>query len=168
MFVCFWYDPYPLNAHGLGLCHFFISKVNREISVCVVGGQFAISIHQIVHGLAPPPVQNQYVIQGMGGRCSVSEDATGVVRVVSSDASQPVNLYSVNHRLTSTWFVPLSLVGTWFVPLLVCDHSQGVYFPSKRRRSFSGFIPTNKQTNKQNMPLCVCLCACACQKRVMK
>jgi len=46
--------------------------------VCVVGGQFAMSIHQIVHGLAPPPVQNQYVIQGMGGRCSVAEGATGV------------------------------------------------------------------------------------------
>jgi len=139
------------------------SSCNRY--VCAYAKPF---IYQTVNGFAPAPVQNQYVIQGMGGRCSVSEDATGVVRVVSSDASQPVNLYSVNHRLTSTWFVPLSLVGTWFVPLLVCDHSQGVYFPPKRRRSFSGFLPTNKQTNKQNMPLCVCLCACACQKRVMK
>jgi len=36
---------------------------------------------------------------------------------------------SVDHRLTSTWFVPLSLVCMWCVPLLVCDHSQGVYFP---------------------------------------
>ena len=47
----------------------------------------------------------------------------------SRDASQPVNLYSVNHRLTRTWCVPLSLVRTWFVPPPVCDHSQGVYFP---------------------------------------
>ena len=75
-------------------------------------------------GFTPPSVQNQYVIQGMGGRCSVDEDALGVVRVVSRDASQPVNLLSVNHRLTSAWFVPLSLVRTWFVPLPVCDHSQ--------------------------------------------
>jgi len=35
-----------------------------------------ISIHQIVHGLIPPPVQYQYVIQGMGGRRSVAEDAS--------------------------------------------------------------------------------------------
>jgi len=32
---------------------------------------------------------------------------------------------SVNHRVTRTWFVPLSLVCTWFVPLPVWDHSQG-------------------------------------------
>jgi len=36
---------------------------------------------------------------------------------------------SVNHRLTSTWSVPLSLVRTWFVSLSVCDHSKGVDFP---------------------------------------
>ena len=47
----------------------------------------------------------------------------------SRDARQPVNLESVNNRLTRTWSVLLFLVRTWFVPLLVCDHSQGVYFP---------------------------------------
>jgi len=40
-----------------------------------VGGQFVISIHQIVHGFTPLAVQNQYVVQGMGGRLSVAEDA---------------------------------------------------------------------------------------------
>jgi len=47
---------------------------------------------QIVHGFTPSPVQNQYVKQGMVERCLVAEDATGVVRVVSRDAIQPVNL----------------------------------------------------------------------------
>jgi len=47
---------------------------------------------------------------------------------VISNASQPVNLQRVNHTLTSTWSVPLSLIRTWFVPLPVCDHSQGIYF----------------------------------------
>jgi len=47
------------------------------------------------------------------------------------------------------YVVPLSLVRTWFVPLPMCDHSQGVYFPPNTGEcSFSGFIPTNKQTNK--------------------
>ena len=58
----------------------------------------------------------------------------------------------VNHRLTRTWFVPLSLVCTWFVPLPLCDHSQGVYLPPNRRRSKVFrilFQQTNKQTNKQ-------------------
>jgi len=59
---------------------------------CFVGRQFAISIHQIAQGFTPPPVQNQYVKQGTGGYRSVVEDATIVVFVVSSDASQPVNL----------------------------------------------------------------------------
>ena len=36
--------------------------------------------------------QNQYVIQGMGGRRLVAEDAIDVVTVVFRDASQPVNL----------------------------------------------------------------------------
>jgi len=99
----------------------------------------------------PSPVQKQYVIQGMEGRCLVAGDATDVVFVVFRDASQPVNL-SVNHRLTCTWFVPLSLGCTWFVPLPVCDHSYGVYFPPNRRRSLVFgvlFQQTNKQTNKQ-------------------
>ena len=55
---------------------------------------------------------------------------------------------SVNHRLTSTWFVTLSLVRTWCVPLPVCDHSQGVYFPPNRRRSIV-FRVLFQQTNKQ-------------------
>jgi len=59
----------------------------------------------------------------------------------------------VNHGLTSTWFVLLSLVCTSrFVPLPVCDHSQGVYSPPNRRRSIvfrDLFQQTNKQTNKQ-------------------
>jgi len=43
---------------------------------CSIPGQFAITIHQIAqaHGFTPPPVQTQYVIQGMGGRCLVAED----------------------------------------------------------------------------------------------
>jgi len=44
-----------------------------------VDGQFAITVHQIVHGFTPPPVQNQYVMQGMGGRLSVEEDAFCIV-----------------------------------------------------------------------------------------
>jgi len=49
------------------------------------------------------------------------------------------------------WSVPLSLVCTWVVPLPVCDHSQGVYFSPTQEAEyiFSGFILTNKQTNKQ-------------------
>jgi len=68
----------------------------------------------------------------------------------SSNASQPVNLQSVNHNLTNTWSVPLSLVRKWFVPLPVCDHSQGVFFPPNTRGGimFFGFY-TNKQTNKR-------------------
>ena len=53
--------------------------------VYCVSGQFAISIHQMVHGFTSPPVQNQYVKQGMGGRRSVAEDATGVVLVASPE-----------------------------------------------------------------------------------
>jgi len=49
------------------------------------------------------------------------------------------------------------LVCTWFVPLPLCDHSQGVYFPSQhRRRSIVFrvlFQETNKQTNKPMMLL---------------
>jgi len=66
----------------------------------------------------------------------------------SSDACQPVNLYSVNHRLTRTWFVPLSLARTWFVPLSACDHSQGVSLPQHRRWSIV-FRVLFQQTNKQ-------------------
>jgi len=40
-------------------------------------------LHQIVHGFTPTPIKNQYVIQGMGVRCSVAEEATCVVQVVS-------------------------------------------------------------------------------------
>jgi len=47
-----------------------------QVSGSFVSGQFAISIHQIIHGFTPPPVQNQYVIQGMGGHLSVAEDAS--------------------------------------------------------------------------------------------
>ena len=55
--------------------------------------------------------------------------------------------------MTSTWFVPLSLVCTSrFVPLHVCDHSQGVYFPPKRRRSM-GFRVLSQRTNKQKNKL---------------
>jgi len=57
------------------------------LSVALLAGSSRSLIHQIVHGFTPPPVQNQYVIQGMGGRCLVATDATGVVRVVSRDAS---------------------------------------------------------------------------------
>jgi len=32
-------------------------------------------MYQIVHGFTPPPIHNQYVKQGMGGRRSVAEDA---------------------------------------------------------------------------------------------
>jgi len=66
----------------------------------------------------------------------------------SSDASHPVNLYSVNHRLTRTWYVPLSLASTWLVPLSMCDHLH----PSQSQEmvyNFSSFIPTNKQINKR-------------------
>jgi len=45
------------------------------VQICRVGGQFAISVHQIVHDFTPPTVQNQYVKQGMGGRRSVAENA---------------------------------------------------------------------------------------------
>jgi len=35
----------------------------------------------------------------------------------------------------------------------MCDHFTGGFLPSQQEAeySFSGFIPTNKQTNKQNM-----------------
>jgi len=65
-------------------------------------------------------------------------------------------------RLTSTWYVPLSLVRTWFVPLPVCDHSQGFSYcaavlfsgftsllTQETEYIFPGLIPTNKQTNKK-------------------
>jgi len=61
-------------------------------SVALLAGSSRSLIKKIVHGFTPPPVQNQYVIQGMGGRRSVAEDATDVVFVVSRDESQPVNL----------------------------------------------------------------------------
>ena len=71
----------------------------------------------------------------------------------SSDASQPVNLYSANHRLTRKWYVPLSLANTWLVPLSVCDHSQGIYFTSNHKKLSVVlrvlFQQTNKQTSKQ-------------------
>jgi len=38
-----------------------------------------------------------------------------------SDPSQPVNLHGANHRLTRTWYVPLSLatlLSTWFAGFL--------------------------------------------------
>ena len=40
----------------------------------ILDGQFASTIHQIAHDFTPPAVQNQYVIQGMGGRRWVAED----------------------------------------------------------------------------------------------
>jgi len=58
---------------------------------------------------------------------------------------------SDKHGLTRAWSVPLSLVCTWFLPLPVCDHSQGIYFPAKRRWSIVFrilFQQTNKQTNE--------------------
>jgi len=78
-------------------------------------------------------------------------------------AGQGVNQPGVNHRLTSTWFVPLSLVCTSrFVSLPVCDHSQGIYFPPNRRRSIVFrvlFQQTNKSTNKQTyFPNNFCAC----------
>ena len=97
--------------------------------------------------LTPPPVQNQCVIQGIGIRRSVAEDELIVEAANSSDASQPVNLYSVNHRLTRTWFIPLSLVCTCVVPPPVCDHSQGGYFPPNRRQSIV-FRVSLQQKNK--------------------
>jgi len=51
------------------------NKEKRKTYFCCVGGQFAISTHLIVHGLDPPPVQNQYVKQGTGGRRLVAVDA---------------------------------------------------------------------------------------------
>jgi len=76
----------------------------------------------------------------------------------SSDASQPVDLHSVNHRLTSTWFVPLSLVRTWFVPLPVVITPRGfTSLPTQEAEyGFSGFIlkQTNKQT-KKIVPECI-------------
>jgi len=39
--------------------------------------------HQIVHGFTLNPIRNQYVIQGMGVRRSVAEDASDVVSGVS-------------------------------------------------------------------------------------
>ena len=41
---------------------------------CSIPGQFAITIHQIIHSFTPHPVQTQYVLQGMGGRRSVAEN----------------------------------------------------------------------------------------------
>ena len=51
---------------------------SRSQSVLVFWRIVPISIHQIVDGLTPPPVQNQYrdAVQGMGGHCSVTEDAS--------------------------------------------------------------------------------------------
>jgi len=45
----------------------------------------------------------------------------------------------------------LSLVRTWFLSLLVCDHSQGVYFPPNTGGgvSFFGYY-SNKQKKKND------------------
>jgi len=51
-------------------------RIRYVSQVSFVGGQFAISIHQIIHGFTPPPVQKQYVIKGMGGRISVAKEAS--------------------------------------------------------------------------------------------
>ena len=51
----------------------------------------------------------------MGLRRSAVEDAYCMLLRRSGDASQPVNLWGVNHGLTSTWartITPLSLVST--------------------------------------------------------
>ena len=79
----------------------------------------------------------------------MAEDQSRVEAANFSDASQPVNLFCVNHRLTRTWFVPLSSVYTWFVPLPVCAHSQGVYFLPNRGQSIVSRI-LFEQINKQN------------------
>ena len=52
------------------------SKVHCESAVrfVQVDRQFVIPIHQIVHGFTHPPIQKQYVIQGMGERNSMAED----------------------------------------------------------------------------------------------
>jgi len=46
----------------------------------------------VCNGFTPLFVPNQYVIQGMGERRLVAEDATDVIFVISRDTSQPVNL----------------------------------------------------------------------------
>ena len=63
----------------------------------------------------------------------------------------PSTCCSVDHGLTRTWSVLLSLVCTWFAPLPVCDHLQGVYIPPNRRWSTVFrvlFQQTNRQTNE--------------------
>ena len=92
--TCAFYAKWKTEKDCAVLAHFVSVASARLVAVSPLGSTYtiylccreiAISIHQIVHGFTPPPVQNQYVKQGTGGRYSVAEDGTSVVLVISPE-----------------------------------------------------------------------------------
>jgi len=110
------------------------------------------SIHQIVHGFTPPPIQNQYVKQGMGGRRSpVAEDMTGVVLVASPEMRASPSTCRV---LTIDWQVRGLYRCLWYARGL-CLWGFTSLPTQEAKYSFLGIIPTNKKKmEKKKKQMC--------------
>jgi len=105
------YQQFPLTQYVIPYVLFLVLLCCREV---------AFFNHQIVHGLPPPPFSHPESLKfwcsrhrtawsvdqmwGISGRYSVAEDASVWGLRKSRDASQPVNLSSVNLSWYVEWF----------------------------------------------------------------
>jgi len=121
--------------------------------VSFVGGQFAISIYQIIHGFYPSPRQNPICQTRHGG---TSFGGWGYV-LYRADVSHGMRASPSTFVLTIDWQVR-SLChclwyarGLYFCPCVITPRGFTSLPTQEAEYSFSGlFQQTNKQTNKSN------------------